>query len=94
MSDKDTKSETKQRKPRTRRHYMLVEVTEDQNTQQPVFAIIETPPLDGAAPTPRRIIDAARKAVYEDGQKQFGNKKLVGTFDVPFIERMALTPPA
>lgn len=99
MSEKDKpETTTKKRKPRTRRQYLLVEVTEDENTKQPVFAIIESPPVDGAV-TPRRLIDASRKAVYEDGQKQYGNKKLaivqvVGTFDVPFIERMALTPPA
>lgn len=92
-------NETKKRRPRTRRQYMLVEVTEDEATKQPCFAIISTPPIENdKAATPHRIIDASRKAVYEDGQKQYGNKKLaivqvVSTFDVPFVERMALTPP-
>jgi hypothetical protein len=87
------------RKPRTKRQYMLVEVTEDEHTKQPVFAIISTPPLPaGKAVTPKLIEEACHKAVYEDGQKQYGNKALavvvtMAVFDVPFVERMALTAP-
>lgn len=87
------------RKPRAKRQYMLVEVTEDEHTKQPVFAIISTPPLPaGKVVTPKLIEEACHKAVYEDGQKQYGNKALavvvtMAVFDVPFVERMALTAP-
>ncbi len=87
------------RRPRTKRQYMLVEVTEDEHTKQPVFAIINTPPLPpGKLVTPKLIEEACHKAVYEDGQKQYGNKSLaivvsLSMFDIPYVERMALTPP-
>jgi hypothetical protein len=87
------------RKPRAKRHYLLVEVTEDEHTKQPCFAIVPQPPLPaGKRVTPKLIEEACRKAVYEDGQKQYGNKGLavvvsLAMFDIPYVERLALTPP-
>lgn len=86
------------RKPRAKRTLALVEVTEDIQTKQPCFAVLNSPPLGDNIVTPRLIEDACRKAVYNDGVRSYGNRKLavvavLSTFDIPFVERMALTPP-
>jgi hypothetical protein len=95
----DEKPTKRPRGPRAKRQLVLAEVSEDVNTKQLCFAVINTPPLPAdAVPSPRLIEAACRKAVYEDGVRDYGNRNLVvlsvlQTFEIPFVERMALAPP-
>ena len=100
MTDDKTQQTQSKRRGRPVRSLILVEVTEDMKTKQPCFAVLPIPPFadDGKSLTPVLINIACQNAVYNDGRKEYGNKQLavvqvLSTFTVPFVERLALTPP-
>jgi hypothetical protein len=100
LSDTHTAAPPKKpRRKRASRHIVLAEVTEDVNTKQAVYAILEMPPLPTNKPISAAVIQTAtQKAVYEDGKRDYGNKRLVAihvldTWEVSFEERTALLPP-
>ena len=87
------------RRPRPLKQRVLAVVEEATDTGEQVYVPVDPPGL----PTDRRITAAdykaaVERAVYEDGAKQYGNKRLVvlvveAEFEVPFEERVALVKP-
>lgn len=88
-----------QRRPRPLKQRILAVVEQATDTGESVYVPVDPPGL----PTDRRITaaefkTAVERAVYEDGAKQYGNKRLVvlvveAEFEVPFEERVALVKP-
>jgi len=88
-----------QRRPRPLKQRILAVVEQATDTGESVYVPVDPPGL----PTDRRVTaaefkTAVERAVYEDGAKQYGNKRLVvlvveAEFEVPFEERVALVKP-
>lgn len=90
---------TRKGTPRPPRQLLLAEATEDETTKQPVYALLDVPPLPSDKPITAGLIKAAtQRAVYEDGKKGYGNRRLVvlqvlDAWEVRYEERVALMPP-
>jgi len=100
-TDGNTAAPTKPKRTRTvaRKRYVLCEITTVEGSADTCLVILPPPPgiPEDKANNAKEIERWANKAVYEQGLKEYGNKKLIVAalgeeFEVPFEERAQLVP--
>lgn len=104
MSDSSSATETKPKRKSSKKpkRYVLCEVTTIEGTDDPVYVPLDTEPLKipaSKANTASEIQRYAKKAVYDRGLAEYGNKNLVvaavgEVFRFDFVESRKLVPPS